>query len=202
MACPICPHTLNTHRQTVLRPAQANAYSSLSLRQILPPIWVVVGTIHGLMPSPSNPCPVGQGYMAVHQGTHNTARFIALPYSGTEKSVGCPHLHCPAKKPPLPLNCEHKTSWPAQPAGNSLIWSFYKGLGTSPISPNTFPTLPFMGSDQLLNMELVIVDLNSPGRSFPIPMKREGGGSGILELQRCARHSNQCSRSASAAADG
>ena len=70
----------NTHRQTVLRPAQANAYSSLSLRQILPPIWVVVGTIHGLMPSPSNPCPVGQGYMAVHQGTHNTARFIALPY--------------------------------------------------------------------------------------------------------------------------
>ena len=31
-----------------------------------------------------------------------------------------------------------------------------------------------MGSDQLLNIELVIVDLNSPGRSFPIPMKREG----------------------------
>ena len=30
-----------------------------------------------------------------------------------------------------------------------------------------------MGSDQLLNIELVIVDLNSPGRSFPIPMKRE-----------------------------
>ena len=71
---------LPSHTQTVLRPAQANAYSSLSLRQILPPIWVVVGTIHGLMPSPSNPCPVGQGYMAVHQGTHNTARFIALPY--------------------------------------------------------------------------------------------------------------------------
>ena len=139
----------NTHRQTVLRPAQANAYSSLSLRQILPPIWVVVGTIHGLMPSPSNPCPVGQGYMAVHQGTHNTARFIALPYGTLE--CGCPHLHCPAKKPPLPLNCEHKTSWPA---GNSLIWSFYKGLGTSPISPHTFPTLPFMGSNQLLNMGL------------------------------------------------
>ena len=110
MACPICPHTLNTHRQTVLRPAQANAYSSLSLRQILPPIWVVVGTIHGLMPSPSNPCPVGQGYMAVHQGTHNTARFIALPYGTVSRGEECrmPPSTLPGQKasPPPKLRAQ------------------------------------------------------------------------------------------------
>ena len=42
--------------------------------KILAAIWV---SIHGLMPSPSNPCPAGQGYMAVHQGSHNSACFIA-----------------------------------------------------------------------------------------------------------------------------
>ena len=139
MACPICPHTLNSHRQTVLRPAQANAYSSLSLRQILPPIWVVVGTIHGLMPSPSNPCPVGQGYMAVHQGTHNTARFIALPYGTVSRGEECgmPPSTLPGQKasPPPKLRAQD------QLAGRKLInlVFFTKVSARAP-----FPQTPFL----------------------------------------------------------
>ena len=61
-----------THRQTVLR--HAYDHKLVPLWKILPPIWV---TIHGLMPSASNPWPAGQGYMAVHQSSHNSACFIA-----------------------------------------------------------------------------------------------------------------------------
>ena len=126
-----------THRQTVLR--HAYDHKLVPLWKILPPIWV---TIHGLMPSASNPWPAGQGYMAVHQSSHNSACFIApsvrhccctSPPRRRRSAKDAqyergPISHCRAKKA---LNCEQQTSWPAAQAGNSLIWTFYKTLGTS-----------------------------------------------------------------------
>ena len=149
-------------------------HNLIPLWKILPPIWV---TIHALMPSPSNPCPAGQGYMAVHQGSHNSACFIApsvhhrisLRRRRAAKDAECtwdaPISHRPAKKL---LNCEHQTSWPAQ-AGNSLIWTFYKALGTSTISLNTFSHFALYGfqPNPQYGLKPVIVDLNSSRRSSP-----------------------------------
>ena len=101
-----------THRQTVLR--HAYDHKLVPLWKILPPIWV---TIHGLMPSASNPWPAGQGYMAVHQSSHNSARFIAPSVrhcctspprrrrsaKDAQYEGALPISHCRAKKA---LNCE------------------------------------------------------------------------------------------------
>ena len=147
------------------------------------------------MPSPSNPCPAGQGYMAVHQSSHNSACFIAPSVrhrisprrkrrsAKDAECAGCPISHCPAKKA---LNCEQQTSWQA---GNLLIWTFYKALGTNcTISMNTpFPTFPFMGSNQILNMDSSqsLLTWIAGGGSAPNPWCNEEirKGRGKLEIR-------------------
>ena len=109
-------------------------------------------------PPPLTPCPAGQGYMAVHWGSHNSAALLRLPpvstnvrhagSRGEERRMQrraalagivawCPSRTGPPAKNHLPLNCEHP-SWSAS-AGNSLICLFYKAVGTRRSFPRIFP---------------------------------------------------------------
>ena len=146
-----------THRQTVLR--HAYDHKLVPLWKILPPIWV---TIHGLMPSASNPWPAGQGYMAVHQSSHNSACFIAPSVrhrisprrrrAGKDAQCAVPHLALPRQKSPKLRAADQLAGCTGRKLINlDLLQNSRHELHHFHETP--FPSSPFMGSNQILNMD-------------------------------------------------